>query len=50
MTPAYIVLAYSVVALTLLGYTWRLRRRLREVDADDRTEAVPHNPQSLIAR
>ncbi len=50
MTPAYIVAAYGIAALTLLLYLWRLRRRLRELEADVREHVAPHTPETLIAR
>ncbi len=50
MTLAYIVLAYSIVGGVLLVYVWRLRRRLRQVEADTRGRAGPPAAAPLIAR
>jgi len=36
--PAAIALAYGVVWAAILLYLWRLRRRLRQVEADVRAQ------------
>lgn len=51
MTPAiWIALAYGIVAITLLAYVTRLRRRLRVVEHDVRARAARVRPPSLTAR
>ncbi len=52
MTPfAAIGLAYGVVWAAILLYLWRLRRRLRQVEADVRAQHTQtRSGEALIAR
>lgn len=49
--PAAITLAYGVVWAAILLYLWRLRRRLRQVEADVRAQRTQtRSGEALSAR